>query len=70
MFKKLKSIETDFSLFQQLIVINKNVLYVTNQVDKILKLLNDLKINQQSLDYYENKELESVRQPEEIKESN
>ncbi len=44
----------DFSseLQSQLTVINKNVLYVTHEVDKIKKILTDLKVEQQTLDYY------------------
>ena len=45
MFKKLKSIETDFSLFQQLVVINKNILYVTHQVDIIKKQIDSILTN-------------------------
>ena len=52
MFNKIKSIETDFTLLEQLKITNKNVLYVTRVVDKILSKLIDIETKQQTLDYY------------------
>ncbi len=60
MFNKLKSRETlvnstDNLTFNKIEILNKNMLYVTHQVDKILEILNknvvDLKL-QQTVDKY------------------
>lgn len=51
---KFKSTEADlkFNIQSQLTIINKNILYITREVDQIKKLLNSFKTEQQSLDYY------------------
>ncbi len=59
------------SIYKMLETIQKNVLYETHQVDKILKTLNELQINnnlqKQVDDFYPNEE-ESEHIPEESKE--
>ena len=47
----------DFSseLQSQLRLINHNILYITHEVDKIYKLLNDLKLQTQVDDFYQGK---------------
>ncbi len=48
-----KSIDTDLQkLFQSIETIQKNVLYCTFRIDLILKKLNSLGLEQQTLDYY------------------
>lgn len=50
MFNKNKSPETFFSKTlpndNMLLIVNKNILYLTHQVDKCLKLLQELKVNE------------------------
>ena len=57
MFKKLKSTDADFSLFQQLQVINQNILYLTHEIDQIknvvLKINNTVNLKQQVLEHYQ-----------------
>ncbi len=47
-------------------ILNKNILYVTHTVDKILVKLNERDLRQQSLDYYGKKYGEELGQVEDI----
>ncbi len=48
-----KSVDTDLQkLFQSIETLQKNVLYITYRIDSVLKKLNSLGLEQQTLDYY------------------
>ncbi len=58
-----KNLSPNADFYSKLIVLNKNVLYVTHQTDKILKILNRMVIDdnlQSTVDKYFDKDMEDI----------
>ncbi len=62
-----KNISPNADFYSKLDILNKNVLYVTHQTDKILKLLNKMLIDdslQNTVDKYFDKDNENIPEVE------